>query len=123
MRALHSGRLTLAVLVLTMLSVPGILCLGGLKAIASEDLRTCLKRESAAFYGKLAAAVLSSAIDASKIDDHFIATATESIVETCKQITGQANADDIAAFSDYMAKWSAHLDRKLGELSTLGGGD
>ena len=123
MQVLQAGRRSSTAIALAMLAMVGAGILGGSRALANEDTRACLSREAAAFYGKLAAAVLGSAIDASKIDDHFIAQATDTIVETCKQAAGTAEEADIAAFKDYMAKWSAHLDRKIGELTTLGGAD
>ena len=121
MRALRSGRhpstaITLATLLLA-LTVSSTI-----RAEASEDFRACLSRETATFYGKLATAVLGAAIDSDKIDDHFIAQATDSIVKTC----GSKGADDeadVAAFKDYMAQWRGHIDRKVGEMMSLGSGD
>ncbi len=122
MHVLQFGRRAVTAIALVMVTM-WMAVFGASGALADEDPRTCLSREATAFYGKLAAAVLSSAIDASKIDDHFVAQATETIVETCKTAAGPAEEADLAAFKDYMAKWSAHLDRRIGELTTLSGSD
>ena len=121
MRALCSARHVLAAITLATLSF-------GDAAASSEyvsdgkDFRACLARETAAFYGKLATAVLGSAIDADKIDDHFIAQATDSMVKACGP-NGADDETDIAAFKDYMVQWRGHLDRKIGEMMSLGSGD
>ena len=123
MRAHASGRRLLASISLTAALTYAVGLGGGTRAVASEDLRTCLARESGEFFTKLAMAIGSAAIDPARIDDGFIAQGSETMIEACKQSTEQSTQSDIADFRAHMAKWHALLDRRLSDFAVKGGAD
>lgn len=92
------------------------------RALAAEEVRACMVREADQLFGRLAVAIGASEINPATIDDGFIARESENIPTKCAT-TGQSAPADIAAFRAYLARWSYHLDRKLGEITAKGSPD
>ncbi len=116
MRTFALGRWVPAAAILGVLSLlPS--AVGVPRAVAAEDVKSCLLREADQLFSKLAVAIGTSEIDPATIDDAYVDRESVAITRKCTPSAGNPAPADLEVLRAHMARWSYHLDRKLSEIT------